>query len=108
MAALAEIPVIDPTVKHVGVSKLRELNGAKLRDSKDTLVIQDNDTPVAVLLSYDKFMAIQEHLRALFNTIELLTDDAERSGLLSAFRDIKEGRVRSLREIEEELEKENG
>ena len=105
MAALAEIPIIDPSVKHVGVSKLRELNGAKLKESKDTFVIQDNDTPIAVLLSYDKFMAIQEQLRSVFNTVELLTDDAEREGLLAAFRDIKEGRYRSLREIEEEMEK---
>lgn len=106
--AACEIPVIDPTVKYVGVSKLREMNGAKLKENKETLVLQENDMPVAVLLSYDKFMAMQDRLRAVFNTIELLTDDAERNGLLAALRDIKEGRIRPLSEIEEEMERENG
>jgi len=100
------IPIIDPSVKHVGVSKLRELNASKLRQTKDeTLVIQDNDTPVAVLLSYEKFMLMQGHLLAVFNTIEILTDDFERDGLLNGLKDLAEGRVRPLEDIEMEVEK---
>lgn len=58
--AFATIPRIDPSVKHVGISKLRDLNATKLRKQTDeTLVIQENDTPLAVLLSYKKFLAIQ-------------------------------------------------
>jgi hypothetical protein len=100
---MAAIPIIDPTVRHVGVSKLRELNATKLKENEETLVIQDNDTPLAVLLTYEKFLIIQEQLMAVFNTVELLSDDLERKGLVAAFEDIKNGRIRSLDEIEAEL-----
>ncbi len=107
MTTHAAIPYIDPRVRHVGVSKLRELNASKLKElgqeNEQTLVIQDNDTPLAVLLSYEKFLIIQEKLTAVFNTIELLTDSAEREALLSAVEDVKNHRVRSLNEIEAEM-----
>lgn len=100
------IPVIDPSVRHVGVSKLRELNATKLKETKDeTLVIQDNDTPVAVLLSYEKFMIMQGQLMAIFNTLELVTDDVERNGLVAGLADLRAGRVQSFADIEAELEK---
>jgi hypothetical protein len=106
MATTCAIPTIDPTVKHVGVSKLRELNATKLRETKDeTLVIQDNDTPLAVLLSYEKFLIMQERLNAVFNTMELLTDEVERKALVAGLEDFKMGRVRTLEEIEAELER---
>jgi hypothetical protein len=57
------IPYLDPSVQHVGVSKLRALNIEQLRDLDKTLVIQDNDKPLAVLLRYEQFMAMQEHIR---------------------------------------------
>jgi translation initiation factor IF-3 len=57
------IPYLDPSVQHVGISKLRALNVTQLRDLDKTLVIQDNDKPLAVLLKYEHFMAIQELLR---------------------------------------------
>jgi hypothetical protein len=104
--ALGTIPIIDPSVRHVGVSKLRELNATKLRDNPETLVIQDNGTPLAVLLSYEKFLIIQEQLLAVFNTVELFADEREHKGLIAAFEDLRAGRVRSLAEIEAEMEKE--
>lgn len=52
------IPYIDPSVAHVGISKLRALNIEQLRDLDKTLVIQDNDKPLAVLLKYESFMEI--------------------------------------------------
>lgn len=58
------IPYLDPSVQHVGISKLRALNVTQLRDMDKTLVIQDNDKPLAVLLKYEHFMAIQERLRS--------------------------------------------
>jgi translation initiation factor IF-3 len=58
------IPYLDPSVQHVGISKLRALNVTQLRDLDKTLVIQDNDKPLAVLLKYEHFMAIQERLRS--------------------------------------------
>lgn len=57
------IPYLDPSVQHVGVSKLRALNIEQLRDLDKTLVIQDNDKPLAVLLRFEQFMAMQEQIR---------------------------------------------
>ena len=56
------IPYLDPSVQHVGVTKLRSMNIEQLRDLDKTLVIQDNDKPLAVLLRYEQFMAMQERL----------------------------------------------
>jgi hypothetical protein len=98
------LPVtIDPNVKFVGVSKLRELNAAKLKETEDTLVFQDNDQPLAVLLTYAKFMEIQQQVYSLLNTIDLCQEKAELEGLKAALEDLKEGRVRSLAEIKAEL-----
>jgi len=100
-------PFVNPTIRHVGVSKLRELNASKLREkSEETLVIQDsNDTPLAVLLSYEQFLIIQQQLMAVINTVEMLSDKGEHDSLVSAFEDIRSGRVRSLDEIDAELGK---
>lgn len=62
-ATSVSLPYVDPTVQHVGVTKLRSLNVAQLRDLDKTLVIQDNDKPLAVLLRYEQFMAMQEQIR---------------------------------------------
>jgi len=56
------IPYLDPKVQHVGISRLRALNVAQLRALDKTLVIQDNDEPLAVLLKYDQFIAMQEKM----------------------------------------------
>jgi PHD/YefM family antitoxin component YafN of YafNO toxin-antitoxin module len=102
---MGAIPIIDPSVRHVGVSKLRELNATKLKETKDeTLVIQDNDKPLAVLLSYEKFMIMQGQLMAVFNTLEVMTDENERTGLLAGLKDLQNGRIRTFDEIEAELE----
>lgn len=58
----ASIPYLDPNVQHVGISKLRTLNVAQLRALDKTLVIQDNDEPLAILLKYDQFLAMQERM----------------------------------------------
>jgi PHD/YefM family antitoxin component YafN of YafNO toxin-antitoxin module len=96
-------PVIDPTIKHVGVSKLRELNAAKLKETEDTFVIQDNNTPLAVLLSYEKFLIMQQQLMSVLNTLDLLSESKELQGLLAGIGDLNAGRVRSLAELEAEL-----
>lgn len=57
-----EIPYLDPTVQHVGISRLRALNVTQLRELDKTLVIQDNDKPLAVLLKYEHFLAMQEKI----------------------------------------------
>ena len=98
---------INPQIKYVGVSKLRDLNATKLKEqTDDTLVIQENDTPLSVLFSYKKYMEMREEFHAMLSVIEMLSNDSERKGLLAAFEDIRAGRVRSLDEIEADLEKE--
>ena len=57
------IPYIDPNIQHVGVSRLRALNVTQLRELDKTLVIQDNDKPLAVLLKYEHFLAMQERIK---------------------------------------------
>lgn len=54
------IPYLDPNVQHVGISRLRAFNVAQLADLDRTLVVQDNDRPLAVLVKYANFMAMQE------------------------------------------------
>ncbi|MFZ1141328.1 MAG: hypothetical protein ABR881_02170 [Candidatus Sulfotelmatobacter sp.] len=100
------IPNIDPNVKHVGVSKLRDLNATKLKEqNEETLVIQENDTPLAVLFSYKRFLEIRQEFDAMASMIELLASDVEKKGLMAAFEDIAAGRVRPFEEFEAELEK---
>jgi len=53
---------LDPSVQHVGISRLRALNVTQLMELDKTLVIQDNDKPLAVLLKYERFLATQEKI----------------------------------------------
>jgi PHD/YefM family antitoxin component YafN of YafNO toxin-antitoxin module len=100
------IPIIDPSVKHVGVSKLRELNATKLKEQNDeTLVIQDNDQPLAVLLSYENYLIIQEQLAALMSTLELFSESQELEGVLRGLNEVSEGRTRSFSEVKAALKK---
>lgn len=106
-AATSAFLDINPQIKFVGVSKLRDLNAAKLRQqTDDALVIQENDTPLSVLMSYKRYQAMREEFNALLSIIEVLSSENEREGLLKAFEDIRSGRVRSLAEIEADLTKE--
>lgn len=57
------VPYIDPNVRHCGVSELRKLNAAKLKDMQGAVVIQDNGEPVAVIVSYETFLAIQSGVK---------------------------------------------
>jgi hypothetical protein len=41
---------------------LRALNVTQLRELDKALVIQDNDKPLAVLLKYEHFLAMQERI----------------------------------------------
>lgn len=53
------IPRIDPNVKYRGVSELRKLNSETLRDLPSALVITDNGEPLAVIVSFEMFLRIQ-------------------------------------------------
>jgi hypothetical protein len=106
-------PVIDPNVKHVGVSKLRELNATKLRDLDKTLVIQDDDTPLAVVLSYEQYLDMQQERENIIATLEaLFQKDGKASDLKAALEQTRNGNVkpfslvgRTLRKGNEEKEK---
>jgi hypothetical protein len=102
---LAEYPVIDPSIKHVGVSKLRELNASALKETEDTFVIQDNNTPLSVLLTWDKFLSMQQQLMSAMNTLDLFSEQHEITGLKQGLEDLKAGRMYSLSDIDAELEK---
>ena len=57
------IPYLDPNVQHVGISRLRNLTATRLRDLDKTLVIQDSNEPLALLLRYEHFLAMQERIK---------------------------------------------
>lgn len=60
----AVTPYIDPNVRYMGVSRLREMNCEVLRDLTETLVIQDkNDVPLVVIMDYEIFLEMQARLR---------------------------------------------
>jgi lipid A disaccharide synthetase len=104
--ATGAFPDIDPQIRYVGVSKLRDLNAAKLREqTDDTLVIQENDTPLSVLFSYKRYQEMRAEFNSLLSMVEMLTNETERNGVMAAFEDIRAGRVRTLAEIEADLEK---
>lgn len=99
------IPLIDPNVKHIGVSKLRQFNATNLRETSDTFVIQENDTPLAVLVSFEKFLIMQEQLMSVLGTMELLTDKTDLEGVKAGLAAFTAGRTRSLVEIRAEMKK---
>jgi hypothetical protein len=99
------VPYIDPNVEHVGVSRLRTLNATNLRHFNKTLVIQDNNTPLAVLLTYEQFLLMQRQLQAVLETVEVLADDEERSALAEGLRAVSEGKTKPLSEIRAALKK---
>ncbi len=61
-ASQVSIPYLGPTVQHVGIGKLRALNVTQLRDLDKTLVIQDDDGALAVLLKYEHFVAMRQQI----------------------------------------------
>jgi PHD/YefM family antitoxin component YafN of YafNO toxin-antitoxin module len=93
------LPFIDQNVEHVGTTRLRALNSTRLRNIKKTLVIQENDTPLAVLLNYEQYLIMQNQLVSLLETIEVLTNPVELKALKSGLADIEAGRTKSIKEI---------
>lgn len=106
--AIDQIPYVDPNVEHVGVSHLRELNAAKLRENEKTLVIRDKNTPVAVLLTYETFLDYQRELKNLMETIDLIFDPDERQLLVDGLRAVADGDVKSIDDIRAEFKKKQG
>lgn len=99
------IPRIDPSVKYVGVSKLRTLNASNLQDLDTTLVIQDNDQPIAVVLSYDLFMQMQQERERALTTLEMLVNKDERNALSSGIKDVLSKKTKSVSAVREAVRK---
>jgi hypothetical protein len=93
------IPYIDPNVQHVGVSRLRSLNATQLREIDKTLVIQENDQPLAVLLKYEEFLIMQQKLMSVLDTISVMADDTELAGIMAGLKEMTVGNTKSIAEI---------
>jgi PHD/YefM family antitoxin component YafN of YafNO toxin-antitoxin module len=90
-------------VQHVGVSRLRSLNATQLREIDKTLVIQENDQPLAVLLKYEEFLIMQDQLTSVLDTIAALSDHEELGGILSGIKEMESGKTKSISEIRSAL-----
>lgn len=94
---VGEMPYhIDPNVEHVGVSKLRQLNATNIRNFKKMMVVQDNDTPLLVLLNYEQYLIMQNQLKQALETIRML----KTPGILQGLKDAAHGRVTPLEEVD--------
>jgi len=100
------IPVIDPNVQYVGVSKLRTLNATKLRSLDNTLVIQDpDDKPLAVVLSYEQFLEMQQEREKILATLETLFEKGEQDNLTDALQQTKNGNTKPFSLVRKTLKK---
>lgn len=99
---------VNPNVRAVGVSKLRKINAATLRDLDQTLVIQENEQPLAVLLNYDDYMRMQAQLMAFLETKSVLSNKEEAEDIASGLNDINQGKTESFKNLRRSLEKGKG
>jgi PHD/YefM family antitoxin component YafN of YafNO toxin-antitoxin module len=97
------VPYIDTSISDIGVSQLRKLNATDLRKGKKTLVVRDNNEPLAVVLKYEQFLVMQNKLEAALRTVELLTKGKDAKVVLESLKDAAEGRGVDLAEIAPEL-----
>jgi hypothetical protein len=98
---LSTIPntYINPRARHIGVSKLRLMNASNLRKLDETLVIQENDQPLAVLVNYEEFLRTQKQLIAALETRTLLSDKDELSAVLAGLMDARTGKSKALEDV---------
>lgn len=102
MGTVAALPYVDPTVAHVGISKLRTLNAERLRNIKKTWVIQENDEPVAVVLKYEDFLQMQDQR---LRSVRQFLYDGEIAALEAGLRDLAAGRTKPISEIRESVKR---
>jgi PHD/YefM family antitoxin component YafN of YafNO toxin-antitoxin module len=99
------VPYIDTSISDIGVSQLRKLNATDLRKGKKTLVVRDNNEPLAVVLRYEQFLVMQHKLEAAIKTVALLTKGKDVEAVMESLKDAAEGRGVDLSEIAPELAK---
>ena len=90
---------IDPTIEHVGVSKLRQLSAANLGKLKNMLVVRENDTALAVVLRYEQYLAMQNQLENALRTIQAYQSETLTDGL----RDAASGKIKRMSEVDPTL-----
>ena len=70
------VPYVDPDVEFVETDRLKELSASrKLRRLRKTCVIQEDGSPLAVLMPFRTFMAVQETINELEDSVEAYRDD---------------------------------
>ena len=104
-APKVEIPRIDPNVQYIGVSKLRTFNATNLGKLDKTLVIQDNDKPLVVMLRYEQFLEMQQEMDRVVATLQTVLSKGEREPLLSALQEAADGDIESIDSIRKNLKK---
>jgi PHD/YefM family antitoxin component YafN of YafNO toxin-antitoxin module len=90
---------VNPKVRTLGVSKLRLMNASQLRDIDKTFVIQENDQPLAVLLKYEDFIAMQQQLLAVLETQAVLSDKGAVDSINAGRADVRSGNTRAFEEV---------
>ena len=97
------VPYIDASISDIGVSQLRKLNATELRKTKKTLVVRENNVPLAVVLKYEQFLVMQNKLEAALKTVDLLTKRKDAQAVIDALKDVAEGKGTDLSAIAPEL-----
>ncbi len=98
-----DVPYIDPSIADIGVSQLRKLNATDLRKGKRTLVIRENNVPLAVVLKYEQFLAMQDKLQAAQRLVDLFAKKGTAEELLKSLKDSEDGAGKDLADIAPEL-----
>ena len=96
------MPIIDDRVEHVGVSRLRKFDGKTLKQdmaANKAFVIKERNQPLAVLLGYEQYLIIQNKLKAVMETLEIISNSEETQMLIAGLREAAAGQTRSLQEI---------
>jgi hypothetical protein len=97
------VPYIDPSISDIGVSQLRKLNATDLRKGKKTLVIRENNEPLAGVLKYEQFLVIQGKLEAAQKTLGMLASRTDLQAILTSMKDAENGGGVDLSQIAPEL-----
>lgn len=75
------VPYIDTSVGHVGVSHLRQMNATGLRALNGIVVVHDSSEPLAVLVPYETFLAIDDMFAEIDLEYRILTEIARQADL---------------------------
>ena len=96
---------VNPKVRTLGVSKLRLMNASQLREIDKTFVIQENDKPLAVLLKYEDFLAMQEQLLAVLETQSVLSDKDAIENILAGRAEANTGKTRTIEQVRDSIKR---